>query len=124
MQIFLSHSSKYDYVNELYNPIKESSLDKIHKFIYFCEDPNYKEKSSKEIIQESDLIIADISIQSIGVGMEIGWASAQNKPIIMIHRTGVEVRGYMRLHAKDIFEYSSTTELIQKLERAINSIDS
>ncbi len=35
-----------------------------------------------------DLVIAEITIPSLGVGYELGWACAMNKPILCVYRPG------------------------------------
>ena len=34
MNIFISHSKKYDYINKIYNPIKNSNLVKSNNFFF------------------------------------------------------------------------------------------
>ena len=34
-----------------------------------------------------DLIVAEVSAPSLGVGYELGWATALSKPILCLHRT-------------------------------------
>ena len=38
--------------------------------------------TSKEVIRTSDLVIADISYPSTGVGIELGWADCFNIRVI------------------------------------------
>jgi nucleoside 2-deoxyribosyltransferase len=34
-----------------------------------------------------DLVVAEVTTPSLGVGYELGWATALNKPILCLHRT-------------------------------------
>lgn len=34
-----------------------------------------------------DLVVAEVSMPSLGVGYELGWATALNKPVLCLHRT-------------------------------------
>jgi nucleoside 2-deoxyribosyltransferase len=34
-----------------------------------------------------DLVVAEVSAPSLGVGYELGWATALNKPVLCLHRT-------------------------------------
>jgi nucleoside 2-deoxyribosyltransferase len=36
-------------------------------------------------LDEADIIIADVTLPSLGVGFEIGYAQSQNKPIIALY---------------------------------------
>lgn len=42
-------------------------------------------------IRQSDLLIAEISTPSLGVGYEIGRGLQQGIPVLCLHRTGLEV---------------------------------
>ena len=120
MKIYLSHSSKYNYQNELYLPLKQSKLNSLHEINYFLEDDTPENvKNSKQVIKESDLIIAEISIKSIAIGMELGWADAFGKPIILIYKQGVPISKYMGILTEDIIEYSDPQDLISKLETCL-----
>jgi len=71
MKIYLAHSSKYDFKNELYKPLQSSKLDKEHE-IYYLYDVTETPGSTKEIIKNSDLVIAEASYPSVGMGIELG----------------------------------------------------
>jgi len=43
-----------------------------------------------EWLRESDLVIAEISIPSLGVGYEIGRAVELGKPVLSLYRSGTE----------------------------------
>ena len=72
MKIYISHSSKYDYINKIYNPIKESHLNQRNTF-FFPHDNNNKVINTKDVISKYDLIIAEVSLPATGQGIELGW---------------------------------------------------
>jgi nucleoside 2-deoxyribosyltransferase len=37
-----------------------------------------------------DLVVAEVTTPSLGVGYELGWATALKKPVLCLHRTIVE----------------------------------
>lgn len=119
MKIYLAHSSKLNYKDDLYDPIRRSTLNKEHEIIYFCDDPAYTNKSSKEIILQSDVVIAEISEESTGLGIEIGWANANGIRIIFIHKTGKAIKEYMKSISAEIVEYDSTETLIDSLKKLL-----
>jgi len=51
---------------------------------------SYMFEKDFELLKEADLIIADISITSIGVGWEIGYAQAIGKTIICLYNVNSE----------------------------------
>ena len=120
MKIYLAHSAKIDYKNELYEPIRKSKLNNAHEFIYFCDDPNYKDKSSKDVILKCDLMIAEISVPSTALGIEIGWANISGIPIILITKDEAQIKGYMHTIAEMILVYKNKIELIEKLTEILD----
>ncbi|MBN1619068.1 hypothetical protein JW887_07070 [Candidatus Dojkabacteria bacterium] len=123
MKIYLAHSSIIDYKKELYAPIKKSALIKNHEFVFFCDNPNYKSQNSRKMIQSCDLLIAEMSECSTGMGIEIGWANMMNKPIIIIGKNKKLKEGYMRTIANTIIIYSDTNDLIKQLDATISKIN-
>lgn len=38
-------------------------------------------------LKACDLVVAEVSVPSLGVGYELGWATALGKPVLCLHRT-------------------------------------
>lgn len=119
MKIYISHASKFDYINKLYNPIKESEFFKEHEFIF----PHDGDKviNTKEIISKSDLLIAETSLQTTGQGIELGWADYANIPIICIYEKGVEISSSLKFITKDFIEYENIEDMINKIKMKLIS---
>ena len=119
MKIFVSHSNKTDYVEELYIPIRSSDLDGRHEF--FLPHESEQSINTKEEIQSSDLLLAEVSFPATGSGIEIGWADAAHIPLVFIYKEGAKVSNSVRHLTDQIIEYSSTTDLITKLSNYLDS---
>lgn len=117
MKIYVAHSREYDYKNELYKPILESKLYKKIEFIL----PHLLDKifNSKEVINDSDLFIAEVSYPAIGLGIEIGRAEAANKKILFIHKDTAKVTSSLKYIKADTLIYSNDKDLIDKIDRYI-----
>lgn len=115
MKVYIIHSSKCDYQDELYRPIKESSLVKKHDFV-FLYDETQSPGSTKKVIQDCDFVIAEVSYPSIGSGIELGWADAFNKPILCVHKKGEKTSQFISILTQKIFQYEDSKELINILE--------
>lgn len=113
MNIYISHSSKYDYINNLYNPIKKSKLYETHCF-YFPHETD-KIINTKHIITNYDFLIAEISIPSISQGIELGWADYANVPILFIYEKGTTVSSSLKLVTNHFIEYENTDDMINKI---------
>ncbi|WP_321318560.1 nucleoside 2-deoxyribosyltransferase [Labilibaculum sp.] len=75
-------------------------------------------------VKESDIVIAEVTVPSLGVGYEIGRAIDMNKPIICLYRklngktTSAMIRGCSDLQC---FEYSNITEAKEILKKQLKS---
>lgn len=118
MKIYLSHSSGFDYQSELYEPLKQT-LSKEH-VIFFPHDSENVNTKSKDIIITSNYVLAEVSYPSTGQGIELGWADASNVPIICFYRKGTKISSSIDFVSRELFEYSSNEEMIQRLKNRLN----
>jgi len=70
---------------------------------------------SKEVIQKVDLLIAEVSYASTGQGIELGWAEAQNIPIICFYKLTSKFSSSLKFVTSDIIEYSDENDFLDKL---------
>ena len=117
MNIYISHSSKYDYINNLYDPIKKSKLYETHCF-YFPHETD-EIINTKHIITNYDFLIAEISLPSISQGIELGWADYANVPILFIYQKGTTVSSSLKLVTNHFIEYENTDDMINKINNFI-----
>ena len=116
MKIYISHSNKYDYINKIYNPIQNSNL--IQSNIFFLP---HKDKfvNTKEIISNSDLVIAEVSLPATGQGIELGWANYASVPILCIYEKGAEISSSLKFITNDFIEYEGIDDMINKISKYI-----
>ena len=117
MNIYISHSSKYDYIHNLYDPIKKSKLYETHCF-YFPHETD-EIINTKHIITNYDFLIAEISLPSISQGIELGWADYANVPILFIYQKGTTVSSSLKLVTNHFIEYENTDDMINKINNFI-----
>ncbi len=118
MKIYVGHSRDFDYMNELYLPIINSNVNAKAEFIF----PHLSDKTfnSKEIIENADLFIAEISIPSLGLGIEIGRAEMQNKKILCIYKETVQIPSSIKYVNVELLSYSDKNDMIEKIDKYIN----
>ena len=114
MNIYISHSSGYDYENELYKPIKESELSNTHRFFLPHESDNVG-VDAKDELKRTDILVAEASHPSTGQGIELGQASAAGVPIVCFYRTGAKFSSSLRFVTGEIIEYSDAQDFLAKL---------
>jgi nucleoside 2-deoxyribosyltransferase len=124
MKIYICHSKSYDYKNELYIPIRASSLNTDHKIILPHEaDQTDEGFSTRDVIKTCDLVVAEVSFAATGLGIELGWADAFGRPIICIYRAGSTVPGSISFLTSNVIEYSNHADMISRIVDAISIIN-
>ncbi|MBR9704697.1 hypothetical protein GOV12_04750 [Candidatus Pacearchaeota archaeon] len=121
MKIYISHSKNSNFKDELYSPLRKSKLNEEHVLIF----PHQKSDTpynSKENTKTFDLVIAEVSNPSLGVGIELGWADSKNIPIIAVFKKGSIISDSIKVITTLIIEYSDSKDLISKLKEAILNI--
>ena len=118
MNIFISHSSKFDYINKLYNPIKNSNLVKNNKFIFPHDN---KIVNTKETISTCDLVIAEVSLPATGQGIELGWADYSKTPILCIYEKEAIISSSLKFITKYFIEYENMEDIIKKISNFIHN---
>lgn len=116
MKIYVGHSTSFNYHDELYLPLRKSALNAEHEIILPHEKSD-AQFSSKELFQAGcDLMVAEVSWPSTGLGIELGWANALHIPIVFLYKTGSTVSGALKSLSQDFLEYSHATEIPALLE--------
>ena len=117
MKIYIGHSNDFNFKEELYMPIIESKLNEKVEFIF----PHLTTQTfnSKEIIEQSDLFIAEVSRPSLGLGIEIGRAEMKNKKILCIYNEKYKKPSSLKYVNVDIFAYKDKEDMVCKLEKYI-----
>lgn len=122
MKICVTHATQLDFINKLYNPIKNSELYKNHE-IFFPHDEVSKNINTKEIIKQCDLVLAEVSIPSVGQGIELGWADFVEKPILCIYQKGSSYSSALKFITNNFLEYENETDMVSKIQNFINGIN-
>jgi hypothetical protein len=119
MKIYVAHARKGNYLGELYAPLRESALSKTHTFIFPHDERSEPFDSRPVITKDCDLVIAEVSEPATGLGIELGWASLSDVPIICIHRSDAKVSQSLR-GVTDIFlSYENAAEMIEKISDVV-----
>lgn len=117
MKIYIGHSTGFDYIKELYEPIKQSDLFSEHEFI-FPHDRSVDDQNDKSFYQTIDLMIAEVSYPSTGLGVELGWVEDLGKKIVCIYKSDTKPSGAIRTVCSDIWSYADSEELISLIKEA------
>lgn len=94
----------------------------VEKYTFAPDQSHQMMQTACREIQESDLLIAELTHKAIGVGIEIGYAAALNKPIIYLRHITAEHSTTTEGIATHIIIYESTTDLSDKLSICLNTL--
>lgn len=122
MKIYIAHSRNFEFQKELYESIRKSSLNKEHIFVLPYEKTDKPFDSKEYLKNECELLIAEVSNPSIGLGIELGWADVYDVPIACIYKTGSKFSRSLNIISKNFAEYSNNNELISVIEKIINQM--
>ena len=122
MKIYIGHSGSFDFKTELYLPIRNSDLNTNHQIILPHEKTD-EPFSSKDFFKSCDLLIADVSYPSTGLGIELGWANNIGCPIVCTYKKGSKISNAIKTVTNKFFEYSSEEELISIIKTVINEVE-
>jgi hypothetical protein len=122
MKIYVAHSKDFDFQEELYKPIKNSSLNKEHTFV-FPHDKSGEIFNSKDFFKKDcDLVVAEVSYPATGLGIELGWADILNVPIACLYKKGFKIPNSLKVVTDMFLEYSNIDELIAKIGETITKL--
>lgn len=121
MKIFVPHSSNFDFRNELYLPLRNSSLNDHHEFILPQE--RKREVITREIIKACNLVLAEVSYPSTGQGIELGWASMLDVPLVCMYKEGFKYSPALHYITDKFIDYASPKDMIHKIETILKAFD-
>lgn len=114
MKIYVGHVREGNYQKELYDPLRNSSLNDRAEIILPHEDSD-ESFNSREELETVDYMVAEVSHPSTGLGIEMGWASLQGVPIIAIYKRGSKLSNSVKSIAETVIEYTSGDDMVKKL---------
>ncbi len=117
MKIYISHSRKFDFKKQLYEPIKNSDLMQKHEFI-FPHDNSDSPYPTRELLQFGavGMVIAEVSYPGTGQGIELGWADMLNIPIVCIYKEGADISSSLSVVTKKFLMYTDVENMVQDLK--------
>jgi len=118
MKIYIAHSSNFDYKNELYTPLRCSRLNSQHEIFLPHETDQFI--NTKEIIEKSDVVIAEVSYPAMGEGIELGWADSFHIPIVCLYKEGTEPSRSLKAVSKTVVSYRDKGDMLSKIENFLS----
>jgi hypothetical protein len=121
MNIYVAHSTNFEYRENLYLPIRKSALNNKHNIILPHETSNEGFDSKEFITEECDLVVGEVSYPSTGLGIELGIANMAEIPIICVYKKNAKISSSLKNITDKFLEYNNNAELISGIEKIINT---
>jgi len=127
-KVYLAISySKRELFNKEVNALKSLFNSYGIELLVFVDKYNFQQSEEKVMmnaafgeIDSCDLLIAELTIKSIGVGIEMGYAYSKEIPICYIRRTGSEYSTTAAGCASSIIEYDGIDMLVREINLLMN----
>lgn len=120
LKVYIMHSEKVDYVNEIYRPLLKIGLMKEYYLILPLSD-RYKNTYIKDLYKDSDIIICDLTKSNFFLKMEINTAKKLNKKIYyFINCNDKNVNKYKNL---ELNKYTDKEEFCLILKKLLDSLN-
>lgn len=120
LNIYIMHSDKVDYKNNIYKPLLELGLMKDY-FLILPMSENFKSTYIKELLNKSDVVICDLSKSNIFLSFEIKNAVKLNKKIYyLISSSDKKIKKYKNI---DLISYSDSGDYANKVKSILDSLN-
>ena len=119
MKIYIGHSSSINYKENLYKPLKNSRLNEKHELVFPHEDSDEPFNSKGYLKNDCDLVIAEVSEASTGLGIELGWANLYKIPILCVYEEDSDPSSSLSAITENIREYTDAEDLVTIIEEEI-----
>lgn len=126
--IAVSYKHQHD-LKDVIETIRETLLAHSYTPLVFVEQYNFHPQQTKLMmetstghIQACDLFIAELTHKAVGVGIEAGFAFANQKPIIYLHHADAGISTTLSGIADNEIAYQTHHDLKSQLEQVLTSI--
>ena len=124
--ISYSHRKQFDKeVEILQNLFYKSNIELLvfeDKYDFRTNQEKEMMKVAFEEIDSSDFLIAELTTKSIGVGIEIGYAFAKEKPIIYLRKKGSEYSTTASGCSISVIDYENEMDLVKRIEKSLKNL--
>ncbi len=102
--IYTIHSTKFNYKEEFYKPLLLSEICNQHTLVLPLTE-KYQTMYAKDLIQDSDLVIINLTESTFSVVIETNWAIKMQKPILFLIKENAKCNSLLNKYKKQAQVY-------------------
>jgi len=118
LKIYIMHSEKIDYKSNLYKPLLESNVGK-DNILILPLSKRFESSYIKDLLNESDIVICDLTNCNFFLKTEIKYANKLNKKVYYF----ISMNDKNKKKYKESIEYSDINDFINKVNILLNSLN-
>ena len=122
MKIYFAHPQTIDY-KAIYDLLKSEPYFADHEVI-LPHDGKKHENHTRYFYGDIDVVIAEVSEPSTGLGIELGWASDYAVPIYCFYKKGSKPSGSLSAVTDTILEYEEYSDLRDRIMEIVEGLKS
>ncbi len=122
MKIYFAHATSMDYKNDFYAPLRADEFLEQHELILPHEDLKH-ENNSREFYNKLDMMIAEVSSASTGMGIELGWAYDAGVPIYAFCQEDAKMSGAVYTVTDNVIKYMDSDDFVRKVREVVGKAE-
>ncbi len=122
LKVYFIHSTKIDYNNLIYLPVLRSRELSNHRLIFPQNEEN-KDKYYKDLIDDADVLVVELTSPDIGFNMELKQAIITKKPILALAQKSIGYDSKYQKLLKNVIGYSNEAEFRYFVETFVKNYE-
>lgn len=118
MKIYVAHPTSIDYENKIYKPLRNDDFFLWHELVLPHENGD-SIGNSREDYENYDIVIAECSEPSTGMGIGLGWLYDDKKPIYCFVKSGLHPSSAVASIVEEVIEYNNKQDFVEKIKNII-----
>jgi len=118
MRIYIAHSKKFNYIDDLYVSLRNDDFFKEHELILPHEE-SASSSNSRDFYKSLDLFIAECSETGTGLGIELGWCYDDGISIYCIYQSDKKLSNSIKCITDNIYEYKNSNEILSLIKKIV-----
>lgn len=107
MKVYVAHSKKVDYKNEIYKSLRNDEFFNSVELI-LPHEVSDNSSNTRDFYKDIDLFIAEVSMAGTGLGIELGWVWDDGTPIYCLYKKGSKISGSLHSVTDKFIEYEDS----------------